>query len=392
MVVLRFARRLRSKWPAFRDIFLVSRKEWFIPAACDVLIFDRSGSEALMPYFQRFKADIVAVRGESINMYCLFCSLWNVDFWKGKPLKAYLYTYIKLTTPKLCVTFIDNNPLFYSISARFPGLKTLFWQNGVRDQWLPVQTGVTDYMVDFMFVFNRHVGGIYSRHIRGEVVCAGSLKNNYVEKVHTILKGTVLFISTFVSKPLGEAPLLVYDNGDKVFWSEFSEPDRLILGFLKDWCASHRKRLIVGGCVLGDTAQEQAFYHGLLAGCDWEYAERRDIYSTYRLIDSADIVATIDSTMGYEALSRGKKTAFFSCRGVSIKRNDRGFGWPAILSVNGPFWTDDQDEKQFCRVMNFLNEVSLEEWESIRSGYLDELMVYDPGNRRFVELLDRLLP
>jgi len=391
MVVLRFLRRLRSKWTAFHRIFLVSRKEWLIPAACDVLILDRNGSEALLPYFQRFKTNIVAVRGESINMYCLACSFLDVEFWKGKPLKAYLDTYIKLTTPKLCVTFIDNNPLYYSISARFPDLKTLIWQNGVRDEWLPVKAGASEYMVDFMLVFNRHIGEIYSRHIKGEVVCAGSLKNNHVEKERTILKDSVLFISTYIPKPAGDAPLLVYDDGHKVYWSEFTYPDRLVLGFLKDWCVVNGKRLIVGGRVLGDTMQERAFYEGLLHGCDWEYAERSEIYSTYKLIDAADIVATIDSTMGYEALSRGKKTGFFSSRGVSIKRNDRSFGWPAELSKNGPFWSDDQDEMQFCRVMNFLNEVSLEEWESIRSCYVDELMVYDPGNRRFIELVDQLL-
>ena len=201
MVIPDVLRQVKSRWAAFHDIFIVSRKKWSVPEACAVLIYDTSGSEALMPYLERFKTGIVAVRGESINMYCMVFSLLDVDFWRGKLLKAYLDTYIKITSPKLCVTFIDNNPLFYSISGRFNGLKTLMWQNGVRDEWLPGLVDSTDYMVDYMLVFNRHIGAVYGRHIRGEVVCAGSLKNNHVESGQEVLADTVLFISTYAPKP-----------------------------------------------------------------------------------------------------------------------------------------------------------------------------------------------
>lgn len=161
---------------------------------------------------------------------------------------------------------------------------------------------------------------------------------------------------------------------------------------LKQWCKNNNKKLRVAGCVRGDTEAENRFYADKLNGSDWEYFARLDIYSTYILIDSAKIVVTIDSTMGYEAIARGKKTAFFSCRGLSLNREDRKFGWPADLPNNGPFWTNDQNEAQFQRVMDYLNTVSVECWEQNRQRYATELMEFDPGNTRFVALLDELLP
>jgi surface carbohydrate biosynthesis protein len=109
------------------------------------------------------------------------------------------------------------------------------------------------------------------------------------------------------------------------------------------------------------------------------------------LVDAAEIVVFIDSTLGYEAIGRGKKTASFSCRGASLNSEDRKFGWSAGLPENGPFWTNDADERQLRRVMDYLNTVNAEEWEQTRQLYASELMEFDAGNTRFIALLDQLL-
>ena len=42
--------------------------------------------------------------------------------------------------------------------------------------------------------------------------------------------------------------------------------------------------------------------------------------------------------------------------------------------------------------MDYLNTVSDEDWEQTRQEYVSEIMEFDPGNTRFVALLDQLLP
>jgi surface carbohydrate biosynthesis protein len=153
----------------------------------------------------------------------------------------------------------------------------------------------------------------------------------------------------------------------------------------------NNKTLNIAGRSGIEDSVERNFYTDYLHGSAFKYAPRVDAYSTYKLIDCADIVVSVDSTVGYEAIGRGRKTACLSCRGVALKRKDRSFGWPGNFPDNGPFWTSDQDEKQFQRVMDYLNTVGDEEWDQIRQTYANELMEFDPGNTRFVELLDRLL-
>ena len=74
-----------------------------------------------------------------------------------------------------------------------------------------------------------------------------------------------------------------------------------------------------------------------------------------------------------------------------INREDRKFGWPNAIPNNGPFWTNQEDYYQFQQIMNYLNTVSDEEWKEICQYYAEKLMVFDPGNTRFINLLDQIL-
>ena len=118
MVILNFINRFKSNLKLFYAIFISSSKFLSPPPRCDVLIYDKCGSEGLMPYLKKYRTEILAVRGEQINLYCMLRASLTTDFWIGRILKAYTDEYIKCVTPNLCITFIDNNPAFYSISNR----------------------------------------------------------------------------------------------------------------------------------------------------------------------------------------------------------------------------------------------------------------------------------
>jgi surface carbohydrate biosynthesis protein len=390
MVILNFINRFKSNLQLFYAIFISSSKFLSPPPRCDVLIYDKCGSEVLMPYLKKYKTEILAVRGEQINLYCMLRASLTTDFWIGRILKAYTDEYIKCVTPNLCITFIDNNPAFYSISNRFSGVTTLLIQNGLRDNWLENLIDKNVYKVDYMLVFNKFIGAIYENNIDGKIIEIGSLKNNYIKKNGNPIPGTVVFISTYIPEPDGVKTIEV--NGKLVLWADFSKSECIILNYLKQWCKDNEKQLIIAGCSLDGAQAEKDFYEDKLDGIDWRYSARVDIYSTYKLIDSAELVVTIDSTVGYESMARGNKTAFISCRGYFINRMDKTFGWPADLPDNGLFWTNNQDEIQFKRVMDYLNDVSDEKWEEIRKFYIAETMEFNPSNTRFVALLDQLLP
>jgi surface carbohydrate biosynthesis protein len=180
-------------------------------------------------------------------------------------------------------------------------------------------------------------------------------------------------------------------DGTPVYWEVLFEAEVKVLDLLDKWCVKNNKLLKICGREKEENGPERDFYANHLIGCEWEYIPRKDYYSSYELINSAEIVVFIDSTLGYEAIGRGKKTASLSCRMISPFEHAYLFGWPADIPNNGPFWSNDLDQAQFQRVMDYLNSVSEEDWEQVLKRYASELMVFDPGNSCFVGLLDELL-
>jgi surface carbohydrate biosynthesis protein len=384
-----------SKLKVFRTFFLAPSKTWCLPKRCEVLIYDAAGAEALAPYLTNYSMTVLPMRGESINVICFLRSIFTLDFWSGKPVKAYEDKFIAMVEPEVVITFIDNNPRFYELSKRLKGIKTIFVQNAIRGEIGDVFGRLVKsdcYRVDYMLVLGAAIGGKYRQFISGATLPIGSLKNNTVAKFDGVIERTVLFISQYRNKPLNNSPLLLADNGEPISFDEFYSAEVLALTFLQKWCIDNGMHLKIGAASSEKSGSEYQFYANVLNSCEWEYIPRIDQYSSYKLVDDAQIVVFIDSTLGYESISRGKRTASFSCRGLNLKSPATRFGWPACLPDNGPFWTNEQDIQQFQRVMDFLSTVNDDDWEQARQAYAFELIEFDPGNTRLIALLEQLLP
>lgn len=378
----------------FYRIFIAPPKQWISPGKCDVLLYDASGEEVVRPYLSDYRVEVLAVRGELVIFPCFLRALFTKSFWLGKPLSAYADAVIAATSPKVIISFIDNNFAFYQLSARWSSIKTMFLQNGWRGEVADVFESIVrhdDYRVDYMVVFNRLIGQKYRQFVSGEVVAAGSLKNNHVEKPDDIQHETVVFVSQYRDRPVNGPFMFCNADGDPVLWDNFYETDALVVRLLGKWCELNGKRLSVCGMQGAEQRSERDWFAGLLNGYEWEYVSRSSIYGSYRIMASAELVVAVDSTLGYEAFGRGKKIALFTARGICIGSSAANFGWPGEFPDNGPFWTNHASEAEFNRIMDYLNTVSEKEWSAVHAKYADDLMAYNPGNSRFKALLKELL-
>ena len=385
---------LKSKLKLFYTTFIAPPKNWKSPKKSEVLVYDASGAEDLAPYLTKYTVTIMHLRGENINLPCLVSAMLRLEFWRKKPVNVYAEAFIQAVSPKVVITFIDNNLKYYGISKRFPNIKTIFIQNGTRGKSGDVFDNLMksdSNNVDYMLVHGIAIGRHYLNYLSGESISIGSLKNNAVAKLDSALDDSVLFISQWHLKPENVA-FYTEANGTPIYWDDFFAAEMVALKFLDKWCTKNNKHLQICGREKVNDGPEKGFYAEQLNSCSWEYIPRIDNYSSYHLIDAAEIVVCMDSTLGYESICRGKKTAAFTCRGSSIASDAANFGWPASLPNNGPFWTNDQDETQFQRITDYLNTVSDEDWEKCRQHYASELMEFDPGNTRFVAILNQLLP
>ena len=96
------------------------------------------------------------------------------------------------------------------------------------------------------------------------------------------------------------------------------------------------------------------------------------------------------STLGYESLARGKKTAAFLIDAEIIDSPSIKFGWPVSLSDDGKFWTNRLDEVRFEEILNYLLTSSNDDWEKVRGETMHEIINFDPGNSQFVAMVQSM--
>lgn len=375
-------------------MFLIPSKKWRFPKKAEILIYDQESLIALEPYLVNYKTTTIAIRGESINIPCLILASLTLSFWQGSGLQVYMNMYIKLVKPQIVITTIDNDWRFYEISKNFSSIVTIFIQNGLRDDIDKVYKSFNkknSFHVDFMLVTCTPVGKKYLEYISGEIKVIGTLKNNSVKIKNNLKKNTILFISEWAQAPADDKQFLVSNNGKVIKWKDFFLPEDFVLSFLDRWCFENHKVLQICGRESREPQLEATFFAERLKKCAWEYLPYNGIYGAYEYIDFAEVVVSIGSTCGYESLSRGKRTAIFSCRGVTTLSSASNFGWPVVLAETGPFWTNSVHEREFERIMNSLMLLSDQEWNDTISPYLPDVMAYDEGNSTLIDLLAKLV-
>jgi surface carbohydrate biosynthesis protein len=381
-----------SNLPILISYLWNSKKIWRRPENAKVLIVDRVGSENLLTYLNPASVEIMELRGESLNIYVLFkCFLQ----WKLTKIN-YMVQYLKCVKPILAITFIDNNRLFYQLKSHLKDLITVLVQNGIRGEpgdifsVLKRQKHLSGrYQVDYMLIFGNAIGRKYSKYIDGKIFPIGSFKNNLLQLKTIKASKSVLFISQYRHPPSDESKPLFMQGNKPIFWKDVRYSYEVILPLLQKYCMQNKLKLKICGNRADNTKKEYEFFRAIIGNEAFEFLERRDVYSSYEYVNAAEFVVFFESTLGYEALSRGKRAVAFRVYG-EVLLPQYNFGWPAILPDKGPFWTNHSDESEFKRVMDYITSVSDEEWEQMHQRYFPELMEYDPGNSRFLKLMREL--
>lgn len=376
----------------FKHILYIAKakKVWKRPLLSDILIFDACGEDFLRQCIEKKSVSILSVRGEHINLWPLLLSI----FFFRPNTQGYIDFYIRLVRPKLIITYIDNTPAFYEIKSRNPTIPTLFIQNGWRSYYgdvfekLARDSNSNIRVVDYMLCFGDVIGNHYKKYISGNVISVGSLRNNIYSNKWTKKRGLIAFISQWTRDGLvvgdikysqAQASGLIDEKVLKFLWG-FCEARKISLSIIPRTRPNSPDRQL-----------ENAYFYNIL-GEGFQYIEFNEAGTSYRAIDEAEVVVGIDSTLAYESLSRGNKTAIFSIRGTSLGIGGLGFGWPGIFPDDGFFWTNHFSVNGFEKIMSNLLSCSDEVWRSeLEKINFSKLMIYNPGNQVIKELINQLV-
>lgn len=353
---------------------------WYKPLKVEILIYDYSGFSLIKDYIKSFNYDYIYTRSEQINIPIFLISLLN-SFFSGINLKQiYLDSLIEIIQPKIIITCVDNNINFYSISHRFPHIKFIFIQNGTRNakgDIFEILKKNKQFKVDYMFVHGKAIGEYYSRFIKGKYIPVGSfLSNKFPKQYNKTRKKNILFISQYINDEISKKCEITYINETR------------LLSFLMEWCTENNEYLYV----LGRTGsnEEEKYFRAHLGDCKWKFLYSKNKNLSYKAIDNSKVVVCVDSTLGFESLSRGNKTLFFTFKNFD-KLGSAKFGWPLKFPESGLFWSNTLTHEIFNKKMTFIYHMSSDKWNHFTKNKFDDLMILDRNNSKFNKLIKNLV-
>ena len=370
-----------------------------LPKRQQLALADASGISILNKYIP--EKDISIIDIERMNVFALLRMLVVGK----KSLFAYTVSYIKIFKPRFVFTFLDNNVNFYKLAAIFPNTKFIAIQNGQRANYanqlgfgffdlLKNESAKNTLSAHAICVLGTAAADQYTQFIEAKPVVTGSLKNNLIgNQIKPTDHFDIVYVSQHAPFEIPNSEVRFFFGNRSVTAAQFYTIEQNIVRFLVTRCNRTGQSFAVLGKRSDSSPFEREFFDSAAAPHNVRFIPRTSDASTYEFCNSASLIVTTDSTIGFEFLARGKKVAFLSARIDAIDHvlsqevHDTDFGFPLELGTTGPFWTNVANESEFERVIGSVQSMSDAQWATAISPYNDVLMAYQPGNSAFIQML-----
>ena len=291
-----------------------------LPKGKQVALVGASGASILTKYIPEDEIEVIDI--ERMNVFALFRMLVVGK----KSLFDYTVAYIKIFKPQFVFTFLDNNVDFYKLAAIFPRVKFIAIQNGQRANYAnQLGFGFFDHLKNDSAKYKLSAHAIcvlgttsakqYTQYIQAKPVVTGSLKNNLIgNQIMPTERFDIVYVSQHAPFEIPNSEVKFFFGNKSITAEEFYAIEQKVVRFL----AAHSKLTNQSFAVLGkrtDSSQfEREFFTSAAGPHKIQFIPRTSETSTYEFCNSASILVTTDSTIGYEFLARGKKVAFLSAR------------------------------------------------------------------------------
>ncbi len=307
---------------------------------------------------------------------------------------AFAFNEIQLFNPNFVITTTDNDLRFYLLKQYFDKtIKFVAIQNGIRTKLNdffdnPLLISKKNLSADYYCSFGYSIKDKINKYINVKVVPVGSFKNNHIsikkKSINYYHNNQFLYISSFRKKNKLEK-FHISSKNRILSWKEFVNEEIKLIKILKKYCIKNNFIFSIAGSSQDFAYDELKFYKSILGNCRWKYYYRDNVFSNYKLVDNFEIIVNICSTLGYEALARNKKVAFFS-RNIS-PFNDWIYGWPDKRYSKGFFYSNVLSFNEISRVINNLRRVRNPEWKLLLLNEKNRNMHFNFGNNKLKNIL-----
>ena len=296
--------------------------------------------------------------------------------------------FIRLTSPKVVATFLDNDIRFWELRNKFLGERPKFVaiQNGRRGGIWDLDFGrltPDEHGVDAFFCFGSAIEEYYRvRTSTDDYILLGSSRNNRVSVTTEHIRAGFAWISSYRNS----LPPGMDERGRANFFLAEKEAAMSLQRF-----ALERNELFfVIGCQEASSV-EREWFCSFLGENQVDFIPKTDGESSYELLDRFKLVGTVHSTLGYEAIARGCRCFFFDWKAKILERNEYSFGYPDETPAKGLFWSRSTVFAEIEKSLDQLLLVDSDKLALAAEHFTRRYMNYDPENSSLWRYLDKAI-
>jgi surface carbohydrate biosynthesis protein len=345
-----------------------------LPKKNKILIFDRERLFFLEKLITKKKIHSLDIRLESLNLPILFKSILKNGFKELS--KEYIKNYIIAVKPKIILTFSDYNPTFFllkDIVTEFK-FKTIAVQSSFRTNtnihFGSFKKVKEKLRCDYFFVFSDESKKLFLRYIYSKYIINGSFMNNSKKIInYKNKKKKILLISQFKVPDYNIA---------KWFFME----KKLVI-FLKKYCDENNFlfNIAVRSNITTDILNFESNLKTYLKY--FKDINKKNIIgetlkkNNYNNVDGSDLVIFLNSTLGLEALARGKKVLSFP-------------HFPICKNQYKEFFIEKLSKYSvFKKKMNLMISINRKNWNK-KTQQSKLKYFYDSNNSKFRNLFNKI--
>lgn len=376
-------------------ILLKTKFSFKLPKKNKIIFLDNVGLDILKNFFKNQSFTLVKTRFEVINLYILFLSFKiNLSLTLHQ---KYILTYILFVNPKYIITCNDNSFFFLKIknilSKNFKKkIHLILIQNAVRggigDLFYEAENYKKKISADYVLCQNDFIGKKYKNILKCNYKKIGLIKNNhFFNKKNTKDNKSLVFISSVSDYNISENEKL-YNGKKNISWKKFFEVDKLIFQIVEEFCKKKNIKFYILE-KKKNSFKEQNFYYKISKYNNFLFLKQQfNETNPYYFLNYYNNFVFIDSSLGYEALSRGRKAFAISARNNILKTYTSGyhfnFSWPNkdFFNKNGFFWENKVNKNiifnKLERILNLRNK----EWKKKIYKFQNQVLKYDFQNKK----------
>lgn len=349
--------------------------KWYFnkPKRNKILIYDKKSEKISRLIFKKFDFTVLSVRFEEINFFVLLHTIYKYGL---KNIKFnYKLSFINFVSPEIIFSDFTFNHSFFKLKNYCPNAKyicinrsitydTFFnsYKEYYKNKYNPKLKS------DFLFVMGENYKEKFSKYIDSKIVSIGSFKNNFYDNINQSTEKYILFISGAYARKEHEYT--------KWYKNEIENEIKIVKALSK-YC---EKNNYIFKISLKRDDQEDFFKKKYGPG-KWTFISQFSQEKPYELINQSSLIVYCISTLGLEALIKGKKCMAFPHEEFPVSDHCTKF------EKKGPFWSEEFSDEILNSYLDKISQYPQDQWQKIVKDNIGDLISYDPKNTKFYKIL-----